>query len=65
EVADCTIPGLVQYLFRDTCRKALSQGAEFINTMDDSGLSTLRLSKEQYHPLLQLPSYICSEAPDA
>ena len=65
EVADRTIPGLAQYLFRDTCRKALSQGAEFINTMDDSGLSTLRLSKEQYHPLLHLPSYICSEAPAA
>jgi len=65
EVADRTIPGLAQYLFRDTCRKAISQGAEFINTMDDSGLSTIRLSKEQYHPMLQLPSYICSEAPDA
>jgi len=65
EVADCTIPGLAQYLFRDTCRKALSQGAEFINTMDDSGLSSLRRSKVNYHPLRQIPNYICSEASDA
>jgi hypothetical protein len=65
EVADRTIPGLAQYLFRETCRKALSEGAEFINTLDDSGLSSLRLSKEAYHPLMQIRSYICSEAPPA
>lgn len=65
EVTDRTIPGLAQYLFRDTCRKALSEGAEFINTMDDSGLSSLRLSKEAYRPLMQIQNYICSEAPHA
>jgi uncharacterized protein len=65
EVADRTIPGLAQYLFRETCRKALSEGAEFINTMDDSGLSTLRLSKMSYHPLMQIRCHICSEALDA
>jgi uncharacterized protein len=63
EVADRTIPGLAQYLFRDSCHKAFSQGAEFINTMDDSGLLTLRLSKLHYHPLMQIPNFICSEAP--
>lgn len=61
EVADRTIPGLAQYLFRQTCRRALSAGAEFINTMDDSGLSGLRLAKEAYHPLCRIQSAICSE----
>lgn len=65
EVADRTIPGLAQYVFRDTCRKAFSEGAEFINTMDDSGLSGLRRSKEVYHPLMRMQSYVCSEAPRA
>jgi hypothetical protein len=65
EVADRTIPGLAQYVFRDTCRKAFSEGAEFINTMDDSGLSGLRLSKEVYHPLMRMQSYVCSETPRA
>ena len=61
EVADRTIPGLAQYLFRDSCRKALAEGAEFINTMDDSGLSGLRLSKEAYHPVRRVESFICTE----
>lgn len=60
EVADRTIPGLAQYLFRDTCRRALSEGAEFINTMDDAGLPGLRLSKQAYHPMMQIQSCICS-----
>jgi uncharacterized protein len=62
EVADRTIPGLAQYLFRETCRKALSEGAEFINTLDDSGLEGLRGSKEAYHPVALSESFICSEA---
>lgn len=62
EVADRTIPGLAQYLFRETCRKALSEGAEYINTLDDSGLAGLRGSKEAYHPLARSESFICSEA---
>ena len=61
EVSDRTIPGLAQFLFRDTCRKALSAGADFINTMDDSGLSGLRLSKEAYHPLNRMHNLIGSE----
>jgi len=61
EVADRTVPGLAQYLFRDTCRKALSQGAEFINALDDSGLEGLRQSKEAYHPAARSRSFICSE----
>lgn len=65
EVADRSIPGLAQYLFRDTCRKALSGGAEFINTMDDSGLPDLRRSKEAYHPLMKIQNFICSRKPRA
>jgi hypothetical protein len=62
EAADRTIPGLAQYLFRETCRKARSEGAEFINTLDDSGLPGLRGSKEAYHPLARSENFICSEA---
>ena len=63
EVTDRTIPGLAQYLFRESCRKALSDGAEFINTLDDSGLAGLRASKAAYHPQARRQSFICSEAP--
>jgi hypothetical protein len=62
EVADRTIPGLAQYLFRHTCRKALSNGAEYINTLDDSGLVRLRESKDAYHPVGRSLSFIGSEA---
>ena len=62
EVADRTIPGLAQYLFRETCRKAVAEGAEFINTLDDSGLVRLRQSKEAYHPVARSRSFTCSEA---
>jgi Fe-S-cluster containining protein len=61
EVADRTICGLAQYLFRETCRKARAEGAEFINTLDDSGLPGLRFSKEAYRPLTRIESFICSE----
>ncbi len=61
EVADRTIPGLAQFLFRDTCRNALAQGAEFINTMDDSGLAALRSSKKAYGPVAQIDNFICTE----
>jgi hypothetical protein len=61
EAADRTIPGLAQYLFRDTCRKALASGATFINTLDDAGLVRLRASKEAYHPSTRSQGFICSE----
>ena len=63
EVADRTMPGFARYLFRDTCRKALSYGAEYINTLDDSGLVRLRESKDAYHPFARRASFIASEAP--
>lgn len=60
EVADRSIPGLAQYLFRETCKTALDNGAEYINTMDDSGLPDLRRSKEAYRPLMLIQNFICS-----
>ncbi|HEU4686525.1 MAG TPA: phosphatidylglycerol lysyltransferase domain-containing protein [Nitrospira sp.] len=63
EVADRTVSGLAQYLFRETCRAAVSRGAEFINTMDDAGLAALRRSKEVYHPIERIENYILSEVP--
>lgn len=62
EVADRTIPGLAQYLFRETCRTARANGAEYINTLDDAGLVGLRKSKQAYHPLAGSQSFVCSEA---
>ena len=58
EVADRTIPGLAQYLFRDTCRWALAQGADYINTMDDAGLAGLRASKTAYCPAMLVPNLV-------
>ncbi|MDP1770590.1 MAG: phosphatidylglycerol lysyltransferase domain-containing protein [Nitrospirota bacterium] len=60
EVADRARPGLAQYLFRETCRMALSQGADAINTMDDAGLPGLRASKQAYHPALLIPNFVAS-----
>ena len=62
EVADRTYPGLAQYLFRETCRTALAEGAEYINAMDDAGLSGLRASKQAYHPSLLIPNFVASLA---
>lgn len=57
EVADREAPGLAQYLFRETCRTAMARGAEFINTMDDAGLSGLSRSKDSYHPVMRIRQY--------
>jgi Fe-S-cluster containining protein len=50
EVADRSIPGLAQYLFRDTCRQAVEHGARYINAMEDGALPGLRAAKQAYHP---------------
>ena len=60
EIADRSIPGLASYLFREFCREAYERGATLINTMDDSGLGTLRQSKQAYHPLRIANSYIAT-----
>ncbi len=58
EVTDRTLPGLAQYLFREICRMAVAQGAEYINTMDDAGLPGLRASKQAYHPAMLIPNFM-------
>jgi Fe-S-cluster containining protein len=61
EVADRTIPGLAQFIFRECCRAARMRGAEFINTMDDSALPGLAKNKGSYHPVAMLPRFIVTE----
>jgi Fe-S-cluster containining protein len=60
EVADRRIPGLAQFLFRESCREVAGRGFEFINTMDDSGLPGLAQSKRAYRPVRMLPNYIAT-----
>ena len=62
EVADRSIPGSAQWLFRETCRIAASQGAVWINAMDDAGLLSLRAAKQAYHPVSIIQSYVVVEA---
>jgi Fe-S-cluster containining protein len=61
EVADRTIPGLAQFIFRECCRAARTRGAEYINTMDDSGLPSLARSKRSYRPVAMLANFIVME----
>jgi Fe-S-cluster containining protein len=61
EVADRTIAGLAQFIFREVCREGAERGYAFINTMDDSGLPTLARSKMAYRPVRLLSSYIATE----
>jgi hypothetical protein len=61
EVADRTVHGLAQFIFRACCREAADRGHAFINTMDDSGLPGLARSKRAYHPLRLVSSYIVTE----
>ncbi|HKN87307.1 MAG TPA: hypothetical protein VJV04_10640, partial [Nitrospiraceae bacterium] len=61
EIADRSLAGLASYLFREFCREAYAQGATAINTLDDSSLQTLRRSKQHYHPIRMIPSYIATE----
>jgi hypothetical protein len=62
EVADRTIPGLAPFIFREFCRQAESDGALWINTMDDSGLPSLAKSKRLYHPTYLLSNYCVTES---
>jgi hypothetical protein len=60
EVADRTVTGLAQFVFREFCREAVDQGFECINTMDDSGLPHLAAAKRAYHPVRLVPSFIAT-----
>jgi len=62
EVTDRSFSGLAQYLFRETCRTALAAGAQYINAMDDAGLSGLRTSKQAYHPAMLIPNFVAFPA---
>jgi uncharacterized protein len=62
EVADRTFPGVAQYLYRETCRTAAAEGAEYVNAMDDAGLPGLRASKQAYHPTMLIPNFVASPA---
>jgi uncharacterized protein len=62
EITDRTVPGLAPYLFRETCRTALAEGAVYINTMDDAGLAGLCASKQAYHPVLLIPNFVAAAA---
>ncbi len=61
EVADRTVPGLAQFLFREFCRELEGLGYAWVNTMDDSGLPSLAHSKRTYHPARLVASYIATE----
>ena len=56
EVADRTLYGAAQFLFREFCREM--EEYTFINTMDDSGLPSLARSKRAYHPIQMVANYI-------
>lgn len=58
EVADRSVPGLAQWLFRDTCRTAVNGGATAINAMDDAGLPGLRGAKRAYHPTTLIENWV-------
>ena len=47
------VPGELLQAGEKTYGRIAEQGAEFINTLDDSGLEGLRRSKEAYHPIAQ------------
>jgi Fe-S-cluster containining protein len=61
EIADRSIPGLAQFIFRECCRYAADHGFQWINTMDDSGLPSLARSKQAYHPAQLVQQYIAMQ----
>jgi Fe-S-cluster containining protein len=58
EVADRTIAGLAQWLFRETCRAALERGAIYVNAMDDAGIPGLRRAKLAYRPSMMIENWV-------
>ncbi len=59
EVADRSISGLAQYLFREFCREI--QEYPFVNTMTDLGLPSVARTKHAYRPMQMIPNYIASQ----
>jgi hypothetical protein len=58
EVADLSLRGLAQFIFREFCRDA--GDFVYLNMMDDSGLENLRRVKFSYHPLREIPAYVAA-----
>ncbi len=58
EVADRAVTGLAQWLFRESCRAAVEQGATYINAMDDAGLTGLRQAKLAYRPTAVIDNWV-------
>ena len=56
EIADLSIKGLSQFIFRQFCSEL--KDYKYINIMDDSGLENLKKVKLSYHPVRLIPSYI-------
>jgi hypothetical protein len=55
EIADRSIRGLAAWIFHQFCSE--QSPYEWINTMDDSGLSRLARAKRHWHPVRLIPSY--------
>lgn len=49
EVCDLKFKGISEFIFREFCREL--KNYKYINTMDDSGLENLRISKLSYYPI--------------
>lgn len=56
EIADLSIKGLSQFIFRRFSKEL--EGYKYINIMDDSGLDGLKKVKLSYHPVKLIPAYI-------
>jgi hypothetical protein len=56
EIADLSVKGLSQFIFRKFCSELKEH--RFINIMDDSGLENLKKTKLSYHPIRLIPAYI-------
>ena len=48
EVCDLKFKGIAEFIFREFAKEMILY--KYINTMDDSGLENLRISKLSYHP---------------
>ncbi|MDD5668938.1 MAG: phosphatidylglycerol lysyltransferase domain-containing protein [Candidatus Omnitrophica bacterium] len=62
EVADLSIRGISQFIFRRFSDEMKQY--EYINIMDDSGLKNLSRVKESYHPVKKIPSYLIARHND-
>ncbi|MFA5144829.1 MAG: phosphatidylglycerol lysyltransferase domain-containing protein [Candidatus Omnitrophota bacterium] len=59
EVADLSVKGLAQFIFRSFCQEL--KDYKYINIMDDSGLENLKKVKLSYHPVKLVPAYIAKK----